>query len=315
MTARPDRSHAPEPPREGARPVARPDAETVRFNGSVASRLEEAGALLHQQGANPYRVRAYERAARVVRSLDVPASEVLRVEGLEGLERLPGIGHTLALAIRDVVRLGYLPMLERLRGDADPVNLLRSVPGIGRTLAVRLHETLGLETLEDLEAAAEDGRLVALKGFGRKRLDAIRTTLAQRLSRVRAPAAGLAPAVTELLDVDREYRQEAAAGRLPTIAPRRFNPSRRRWLPILHTARGGRHYTALFSNTALAHRLARTGDWVVIHADDGALEGQWTVVTATSGPLRGHRVVRGREAECLHLQNPAGVERDEPTGA
>jgi putative hydrolase len=81
------------------------------------------------------------------------------------------------------------------------------------------------------------------------------------------------------------------------IAPRRFNPSHIAWLPVLHTTRGRRHYTALFSNTALAHRLNRTHDWVVIYWDDGRGERQYTVVTAKGGSLEGRRVVRGREAE------------------
>jgi len=59
------------------------------------------------------------------------------------------------------------------------------------------------------------------------------------------------------------YENRKASGQLVKIAPRRFNPSHVAWLPVLHTTRGRRHYTALFSNTALAHRLARTDDWVV----------------------------------------------------
>jgi putative hydrolase len=82
------------------------------------------------------------------------------------------------------------------------------------------------------------------------------------------------------------------------ITPRRFNPARRAWLPILHTSRNAHHYTALFSNTERAHRLRKTDDWVVIYADHGASDGQWTVVTGTGGLLAGRRIVRGREAEC-----------------
>jgi DNA polymerase (family X) len=52
-----------------------------------------------------------------------------------------------------------------------------------------------------------------------------------------------------LLDVDSEYLRKARDGELPIITPRRFNPARAAWLPILHTERGGHHYTALFSNT------------------------------------------------------------------
>lgn len=273
----------------------------VRVNREVAARLDEVAGILRDQQANPFRVRAYAQAADTLRRLEQPVTEILDQDGVEGLERLPGIGESLARAIRDIVRLGYFPMLERLRGDADPVKRLSSVPGIGRKLAERLHDELGLETLEDLESAAHDGRLAELPGFGPKRIGGVRDVLARRLSRVRRlPQPDVTPpGVEELLDVDREYREATEAGRLPMIVPRRFNPERRRWLPVLHTSRGPRHYTALFSNTATAHRLGRTHDWVVIYRDDPAADGQWTVVTARSGPLTGRRVVRGREGECL----------------
>jgi putative hydrolase len=85
---------------------------------------------------------------------------------------------------------------------------------------------------------------------------------------------------------------------LPRIAPRRFNPTGQAWLPILHTQRSDRHYTVLFSNTARAHELGTTKEWVVIYRDDAKGDGQWTVITARLGKLRGRRIVRGREAEC-----------------
>jgi putative hydrolase len=73
--------------------------------------------------------------------------------------------------------------------------------------------------------------------------------------------------VAEILDVDRQYREEAVRDSLPKIAPRRFNPSHEAWLPVLHTVRGDRHYTALFSNTAHAHERGRTHDWLVLYFD------------------------------------------------
>jgi len=105
--------------------------------------------------------------------------------------------------------------------------------------------------------------------------------------------------------VDREYRERSAAGELFRIAPRRFNPGRRAWLPVLHTERGARHYSALFSNTAHAHELGKTGDWVVIYVDGPAGERQYTVITSKRGPLRGRRIVRGREDECAAVRTPA----------
>ena len=66
----------------------------------------------------------------------------------------------------------------------------------------------------------------------------------------------------------------------------------------MHVERDGWQFTALFSNTALAHELGRTDDWVVLyfHRDHGP-EHQRTVVTETRGEHRGRRVVRGREDE------------------
>jgi hypothetical protein len=280
--------------------AASPAGPALVVNAGIARRLDEVAHLLDEQGASAFRIMAYRNAAASLRALPVPVTDLYAQEGLAGLEQIPGVGSVIARAIRDQLLLGRLPMLERLRGELDPVGAFESLPGIGRVLAERLHHELGIGSLEDLEAAAHDGRLAALPGFGTKRLAAVTAALAERLGRRRMPSApDQEPDVAELLDVDRQYRELAKAGTLPTIAPRRFNPVREAWLPVLHTERGDRHYTALFSNTALAHRLGRTHDWVVLYSDGRGREQQCTVVTPHSGPLRGHRVVRGREAECL----------------
>lgn len=142
-----------------------------------------------------------------------------------------------------------------------------------------------------------------MPGVGPRRAALIRAGLSDLLSRRPGPPrvepATECPEVEALLDVDREYRERAAAGTLPAIAPRRFNPERVAWLPVLHTGRGRWHFTALFSNIARAHELRKTRDWVVIYAyDDHHREQQHTVVTEARGPLAGQRVIRGREAEC-----------------
>ena len=269
------------------------------INQHVAARLEEAARLLRDQGADHYRVNAYRRAAMTVRGHSRPVDELFRQDGLEGLKEIRGVGDSIGRAIRELLVHGRLPMLERLRGESDPVASLAAVPGVGYILAERLHDELGLETLADLEAAAHDGRLETMAGFGEKRLAGIRDSLAYRLGRVRLPPeVGPPPPVAELLEVDREYRDKAAAGQLQLITPRRFNPSRTARLPILHTRHGGRAYTALYSNTARAHRAGKTGDWVVLYHEDGSGERVHTVITATHGPLRGWRVVAGRESEC-----------------
>jgi len=269
-------------------------------NQMVAARFLDTGRLLENQGANPFRVRAYRRAAETLRRLRRPVEQILSEEGLGGLDRLSGIGPGLAAAIRDFVATGRMPLQERL-ATRSPFGELCSVPGIGPVLAQRLHEELEIATLEDLEVSAYNGRLERVSGIGPKRLEGIRLALTARLGRTHPglpiPSSLDAP-IAELLDVDREYCELAVTRRLPTIAPRRMNPRHQAWLPILHTRRGQRHYTALFSNTPRAHQLGRIRDWVVVYFGEDGAPGQHTIVTETTGVLRGERVVRGREAEC-----------------
>lgn len=271
-------------------------------NREIADKLEEVAQLLEEQGASRFRVTAYRSAANTLRRLERPVGKIHEENGIKGLDALPGVGETIARAIVDVLLHGRLAMLERIRGEIDPEALLATVPGIGGGLARRLHHDLGIESLEDLEAAAHNGRLGTVVGMGPKRIAGIRDSLAHRLARVRrspgAPESHTEPNVAEILDVDREYREGAAAGNLRLIAPKRFNPERTFWLPVLHTNRGDRHYTALFSNTALAHELGKTNDWVIIYCDDGRVEGQYTVVTVARGRMKGRRIVRGRDQEC-----------------
>jgi len=289
---------------------------THPLNREIAARFDEVAHLLAEQDASAYRVAAYRRGAETLRELSQPVSDILRTEGLAGLERLPAIGPVLARAIQAFVERGRLPMLDRLRGETDAVTLLASVPGIGDRLAGHLHHDLGIDSLEALEAAAYDGRLERTAWIGDKRLAAIRDSLARRLARVRPPQLASAdlrpdsgPAIGDVLAVDREYRRRAGEGSLRTIAPRRFNPEHKAWLPILHTRRGGRDYTALFSNTERAHELGRTRDWVVLYVDGSGGEQRYTVVTAWQGPLRSRRVVRGHERECVEYYRQHGRHR------
>jgi putative hydrolase len=272
------------------------------INLDVARRLQQAADLLEQQGAMPPRAAAYRRAASAIAALGRSLGEIVAERGALGVSDDTGCGGSIAAAVDEMVRTGRWAFLERLRGETAPEKLFRSVPGVGPTLARRLHEDLHIDTLEELEAAAWDGRLDRVRGLGARKVQGLRDELAVRLGRVRdrvtAPAV-FEPPVSFLLDVDREYRSRAARQDLKTIAPRRFNTDGEAWLPILHTQRGDWHFTALFSNTARAHQLGKTHDWVILYFYDGDhRERQRTIVTETHGDLGGRRVVRGREDEC-----------------
>lgn len=285
-------------------------------NAEISDVLERTADLLEAQDANAFRVRAYRAAAVTIRAHDVALERVLADGGVEAVEALPTIGPVIAAHVAELVHRGGLSLLDRLEGEVSPERLLATVPGIGPELAARVHQELAVDTLEELEVAAHDRRLESVRGFGPRRVRAIREELGSILGRSARHRARRRewldrragerherdmlrrPDVDTLLAVDTEYRARAAAGELRLIAPRRFNPEGKAWLPILHRERAGWELTALFSNTARAHELGRTHDWVVIfYGRDGA-EGQSTVVTESGGPLRGRRVVRGREAEC-----------------
>jgi putative hydrolase len=236
----------------------------------------------------------------MIGNLKSDVGKIVETDGVEGLQRLPGIGEGLSTAIYEIVSTGRLGQYDRLEGSLDPLNVLRSVPGIGKGLATLIHDELHVDSLEELEVAAHDGRLEKIRGMGERRVAAIRANLESMLRRTRRSAeSGHLPGISLIFEIDKKYRAAATEHKLPLITPKRFNPEKKAWLPVLHVTERDWHFTAMFSNTARAHELKKTNEWVVIYFyDDDHSEGQCTVVTETSGRLRGLRVVRGREAEC-----------------
>lgn len=272
-------------------------------NKEIASKLRQIATLLDEQKANPFRVNAYLSAAKTIEAMDKPVENLLRRDGFSALLELPGIGEGIARSVNEFVLTGRMSRLESLQTGHDPIALFEQIPGIGPTSAHRIIETLHIDSLEALELAAHNGRLKKVPGFSTKKIALVQTWLAHILGFRRPrfePQQTIAePPVGLLLKIDEQYRKKAHAGELPTIAPKRFNPSGEAWLPILHASRKGWHFTALYSNTARAHQLDRVKDWVVIYFyDDRHHEGQHTVVTEMRGAATGQRIVRGREKEC-----------------
>jgi len=136
--------------------------ETAR----IAQVLDEMGTILEIQGENPFRCRAYHNGAEALRGLPADLTEMI-ADG--GLAKVPGIGETLYAKIVQLATTGHLPAYEKLRQQTPPglLALLR-VPGIGPKKVKALREALNIESLADLRAAAESGRIAKVKGFGPK---------------------------------------------------------------------------------------------------------------------------------------------------
>lgn len=136
-------------------------------NIDYARVFEEIADLLEIQGANPFRVRAYRNGARTLETLSQPIESVLKDENAR-LEDLPAIGKDLAAKIRELYETGKLESLEELKREV-PGTLIEimNIPGLGPKRARQLWEGLEITTVAELEAAARDGRLDELPGFGK----------------------------------------------------------------------------------------------------------------------------------------------------
>lgn len=276
-------------------------------NREIADILEQIATLLDTQGANPFRIQAYRDGAETVRTAEESIAKLSREEGEEGLQGLPDIGEAIARVIHSFIDTGRSDFLEQLQSEVTPDKVLQQVPGIGKKLSARIVKELDVSTLQELEQAAHDGRLLKVKGIGAEMVQNIQIGLAGMLStaaqrtrrqaRNNVAAKQAQPEIAVLLAVDEEYRRKAEEGHLKKIAPKRFNPEGKAWLPILNTNQAGWKFTALYSNTAQAHKLEKTDNWVVLYYERNGIEEQATVVTETKGDLAGKRVIRGREEE------------------
>jgi DNA polymerase (family 10) len=134
---------------------------------TAAHILTQLSAYLQLRGEDRFRSRAYERAARTIATLDTDDLGALDREGR--LAEVPGVGAAVLSVLRELITTGESRYLERLRADIPPglLELLR-VPGLATQKIHLLHTELGVESVEALEAAALDGRLAKLKGFGPK---------------------------------------------------------------------------------------------------------------------------------------------------
>ncbi len=135
-------------------------------NKEIAEIFSKIAALLEIKGDNPYRIRAYQRAAQNIEAL---TTEVKDIAAKGKLERIPGIGKDLAQKIKEILDTGTLTLYEELKKEI-PTELLKflEIPGMGPKKAKIVYETLGIKTIEELEKACLEHKLSSLPGFGPK---------------------------------------------------------------------------------------------------------------------------------------------------
>ena len=135
-------------------------------NAFIAERLEAFAILLELAGANPYSVRAYRRAAELIRGTEAPVAQLV-ADGR--VRELRGIGAAIELRLRELVETGRIAELDELERTVSP-----EVVGFGRYLgltaprALQIAQALDLSSAEDFRAAIEDGRVREVPGVGAK---------------------------------------------------------------------------------------------------------------------------------------------------
>jgi DNA polymerase (family 10) len=148
-------------------------------NPEVAQIFDEVADLLELQGDNPFRIRAYRRAAVTVRDLPESLTKVI-ADTPERLTELPGIAADLAGKISTIVKTGDLPLRQELCKKFPPgLRQLMTIPGCGPKRAMILHKKLKVKSIEDLRQAAANHRISKLKGFGTKTEENIANALEQ----------------------------------------------------------------------------------------------------------------------------------------
>ena len=132
----------------------------------IARILHEVAGMLELAGANSFKVRAYEHAARAILSFEGDLAEAVRSGELR---KVPGIGATIFANVESLLTSGELPVYEELRATFPPgLRDCLKVPRLGAKKVKTLFETLGVDSLDALERACLDGRLTGIRGFGPK---------------------------------------------------------------------------------------------------------------------------------------------------
>jgi DNA polymerase (family 10) len=135
-------------------------------NQDIAKIFYYISEILELQGENPFKIRAYIKAAQTLESY---TKEVSEIKDPEELKELPGIGEKIALKIKELLETGKLEMYEKLKkSEVAPLIELMQVPGLGPKHVKLIYDKLGVKTLDQLEKAAKAGKLRGIPGLGEK---------------------------------------------------------------------------------------------------------------------------------------------------
>ena len=186
-------------------------------NTAIAKVFQDIADLLELKGENPFKIRAYQRAARTINHL--PKEIEIMLEEGEDLKNIPGVGEAIAKKTTELVTTGKLGYYEELKARfPEGITSLLEIPGIGPKIAKRLSSELGISSVDGLEQAIKDGQVAGMFRLGDKTADnMLHQIQALRRKDQRIPIGEALPVVEEILDALRlvpGVRNLTAAGSL-----------------------------------------------------------------------------------------------------
>jgi DNA polymerase (family X) len=166
----------------------------------IANVLERVATLLELKNENPFKIRAYTNAARAIETFGGNVSDF---QDEEAVAKIPGIGKSIALKIKELAASGSLKYLEQLSAEFPPGILeLFALPGLGAKKIKALYDQLGISSIEQLQKACEQGRVAELPGFGRTTQQKLCEVIAKRAAHAGSFQFGQVAAEAETLRSD-----------------------------------------------------------------------------------------------------------------
>jgi DNA polymerase (family 10) len=173
----------------------------------IADILEQIAALLELKGENPFKIRAYTNAARAIETF---GGNVPNFQDEEAVAKIPGIGKSIALKIKEVAATGSLKYLEELSAEfPSGIMELFSLSGLGAKKIRALYDQLGISSIEQLQKACEEGRVAELPGFGQTTQQKLCDAIAKRAAHAGAFQFGQVAAEAETLRADLAAQPDA----------------------------------------------------------------------------------------------------------
>jgi DNA polymerase (family 10) len=166
----------------------------------IAGVLEQIATLLELKAENPFKIRAYINAARAIETF---GANVSNFQDEEAVAKIPGIGKSIAVKIKELAETGSLNYFRELSAEF-PAGILElfSLPGLGAKKIKALHDSLGVSSIEQLQKACEEGRVAQLPGFGETTQQKICDAIARRASHAGSFQFGQVAAEAEALRSD-----------------------------------------------------------------------------------------------------------------